>query len=205
MEGTIEESRGLPQLLNLLIDAVTNLDDAGADAWQDMYLYVSGVRGGVAVTEVAIEQGRMWIAAAGQPFALPRYVRADGEANRRALLFAELCYAMWHWRVGRDEVADYLGCGSYLLDRWIGADGATTAPDLPAAIAQRARRLVVIEQQRLIAGVPDGSVGDWLRAPRADLGRRSIIDLVWNDGEVGFRRVGLWLLDSVAARSATVH
>lgn len=205
MDMMTDDKRGLPQLLDLLIDAVTNLDEAGADAWQDMYLYVSGVRGGEAVTEIAIEQGRMWIAAAGQPFALPNYVRADGEANRRALLIAELCYAMWHWRVGSEEVADYLGCGPYLLDRWIGEAAATEAPALPAAIAQRARRLVVLEQQRLIAGVPDGMVGDWLRVRRAVFGKRSIIDLVWNDGEVGYRRVELWLLNSVAAPSATIH
>lgn len=56
----------------------------------------------------------------------------------------------------------------------------------------------------MLSGVADATVADWIRVPRIALGGRSILSVL-NDGEMGFRRVAVLLLDAVAATSATVH
>lgn len=206
MDDTNAQTQDLSNLLHLLTDAVSTLGSCGVDSYRDLYLYVSGYRGEEAITEIAVEQNRFWLSAAGQKLEVPHYIRADAEANRRSLLIAEMCYAMWHWRVGDEEMAGYLGCGTHLFGRWI-ADARKGGEKsvLPTAIANDVRRMAIVESERIILGIPDGVVGDWVRQPRKVFDGRSVLDLLFNDGEVGFRRIQMWMLNGIAAASSTVH
>jgi len=196
----------LPELMDILTTAVTTLDAVGADAYRDVYLYVSGCRAGEPVTELAIERGELWVSAAGTRPSPPSYRRGDDEGDRRALLIAQLVFAMWHWRVTDAEVARYLGCARPLLDRWIAAarDGDRTSV-VPASILNDVRRFVIVEAERHILGVPDHATPRWVRESRAELGGRSVLGALFNDGEVGFRSIQCWMMDGIAAPSATIH
>jgi hypothetical protein len=205
-ETNAARKRDLPGLLDILTSAVTTLDAYGVDGYSDLYLYVSGHRGDEVVTELAVEKNRFWMSEAGLGGTVPRYIRADEEGNRRSLLVAELCYAMFHWHLGSDDIAGYLGCGTYLLDRWIAdARSGNGSAVLSVAIANDIRRLVIVESERIILGIPDGMAADWVRQPRSAFGGRSIADLLLNDGEIGFRRIQMFLLNGIAAAYPTVH
>lgn len=202
-----ERARGqdLPELLDLLTNAVTTLDAAGVDSYGDVYLHVTARRDGRSFGRLSIESGRLSLETVEPRVRMPSYVHTDHEGNRRALLLAELCYIIWEWRWDVDDVADYLGCGPELLDRWIRQSQGPDAPVLPEAVAQRVRRAAVLEHHRVILGVSDVDVADWLRLPRLAFGNRSILQLLCCDGEPGFRRIEIWLLNGVAAIAATVH
>lgn len=197
----------LPQLLQMLTVVVTTLDAVGADGYRNCYVYISGSKDGAPMTELAVEDGRMWVSGEGQSPRTPRYRRAANSGEDRALLMAQLYYAMWYWRIDAENMADHLGCGTYLLDRWMAnareADAEPIA--LPSIVAQRMRHIAIIEHQRLAAAVPDSFVADWIREARPALCNRSIIDLLFNDGEAGFRRVQLWLLNRLISHCETVH
>ena len=195
----------LPQLLDLLTNAVTTLDAAGVDSYGDVYLHVTARRDGHSFGKLSIEGGRLSLETNEPGIRVPPYVQSDHDGNRRALLLADLCYIMWHWRWDGNDVADYLGCGPTLLDRWIQQSQGPDVPVLPEAVAQRVRRVAVLEHHRMILGVPDVEAPDWIRLPRLAFGNRSILDLLCCDGEVGFRRIEIWLLNGVAAVAATVH
>ncbi|MBS0504241.1 MAG: hypothetical protein JSS55_10655 [Proteobacteria bacterium] len=204
-ENVIAEAQGLPQLMDMLTNVVVTLDAVGADSYSDVFLYVAGCRDGRPMGELSLERGDMWISTHADHRPTPGYVRANDVADRRALLLADLVYLMWHWRWDSAEAARVLGVGEQILDHWIGQAVEDGGDGIPPIVAQRARRLVVVEQLRLIAGVEDAATAAWVRDARAAFGGRSIRDLLVDDGEVGFRRVLLLLLNQVAATSHTVH
>jgi len=84
-----------------------------------------------------------------------------------------------------------------ILDRWIGQAAENGGEAIPPVVAPRALRLIVVEQLRLIVGVEDALAAAWVHDARAAFGGRSIRDLLVDDGEVGFRRVLLLLLNCV--------
>jgi len=194
----------LPQLLDLLTNAVTTLDAAGVESYGDLYLYVTGCRGGQSIGNLAIENGRLSLEMLARSVKLPRYLHDEHEDNRRALLLAELCYIMWHWRWGAAEVSDYLGCTTAQLDGWIRRSQNDSMPALPEMVVHRMRRLAIIEHHRHTNGVSDAYVAHWVREPRSGFGGRSINDLLCSDGEAGFRRIAIWLLNTLGP-SPTIH
>lgn len=197
--------RDLPHLLDLMTTVATTLDEVGADSFRELHVYVTGLHRGRPLGELALERGDIRFTTGTAAAALPGYMRADHTANRRALLLAGLCYAMWHWGLETAEVAAYLGCGAHVLDAWIARSAGDDVPAIPTFVAQRLRRLVVVEDLRLVSGVSDAAVGGWLRAGREAFGGRSVLSLLMADGETGFRRIVLWQLNAAAAPSATVH
>lgn len=203
----VPAGRDLPQLLDRLTTAVTALDAVGADAYRDVFLYVSAYRGDRALAELAIEGENLWMSSEGKRLTLLSDTRDDDEANRRALLLVETCFLTWFWRLELDDLASYLGCGPVLLQRWMAQarDAAEDVPNLPLSVMHRIRRLVVVEHERTMLGIPDDGVVTWLREARTAFGGRSVLSLLLDDGEQGFRRVQLWLLNLVAASSRTVH
>ncbi|NJR79166.1 hypothetical protein [Sphingomonas corticis] len=199
------EAQGLPQLMDMLTNVVVTLDAVGADSYSDVFVYVAGCRDGRPMGELSLERGDMWISTHADHRPTPGYVRANEVSDRRALLLADLVYLMWHWRWDSAEAARVLGVGAQTLDLWIGKAAQDDGETIPAVVAQRARRLVVVEHLRLIVGVEDAQAAAWVGDDRAAFGGRSIRDLLVDDGEVGFRRVLLLLLNQVAATSHTVH
>ncbi|MES1974603.1 MAG: hypothetical protein V4472_19270 [Pseudomonadota bacterium] len=205
-ETVAARAQGLPQLMDMLTNVVVTLDAVGADSYSDVFLYVAGCRDGRPMGELSLERGDMWISThADHRPTTPGYVRANDVADRRALLLADLVYLMWHWRWDSAEAAKVVGVGEQILDRWIGQAAENGGEAIPPVVAQRARRLIVVEQLRLIVGVEDALAAAWVHDARAAFGGRSIRDLLVDDGEVGFRRVLLLLLNQVAATSHTVH
>ena len=198
------DRRDLPRLLDLLTSAVTTLDAAGADSYADLHLRVGARRRGRPFGVLVIEGHRLALNTAEPSVGNAGYLQSDHDGNRRALLLAELCYIIWHWRWDGGELAAYLGCGGAQLDGWIWQSQGRHVPVLPEAVAHRARRLAIVEHHRLAFGVPDAEVAEWIRTPRQGLGDRSMFDLLCNDGEAGFRRIEIWLLNGLAP-SATVH
>jgi hypothetical protein len=196
---------GLPGWMDLLTNVVVTLDAVGADSYSDVFLYVAGCRDGHRVGELSLERGEMWLSTHADHRPVPPYSRANDVADRRALLLAELVYLMWHWRWDSADAAKALGVAAPMLDQWIAKAAQDGGGEIPPIIAQRARRLVVVEQLRLITGVVDALASSWVSEARDALDGRSIHDLLVNDGEVGFRRVLVLLLDQVAASSHTVH
>jgi len=206
LEVNSTSAQDLPQLMDLLTNVVTTLDAVGADGYSDVLVYVAGCRNGRMMGELSLERGDMWVSTRTSDTPRPGYVRADNSSDRRALLTAELVYLMWHWRWETPAVAAALGIGAQVLDGWIKQAAAGNGDGgIPPVIAQRVRRLLVVEQIRLIAGIEDAAVHGWLRDARAAFGGRSILDLLGTDGEPGFRRVLLLMLNSVAATSDTIH
>lgn len=200
-----ERTGDLGGLRDLLASVVTTLDGIGADGYRHAYVYVSGYRGGRPLGELSLEGNDIWVSTGHAVATHPSYMHADHSANRRALLLSGLCYAMWHWRMSLDDVAGHLGCGAHALESWLAHSSDETPPELPPVVCQRVRRLVVVEELRLLAGVPDAVAPGWAREARQELGGRSVLSVLRDDGEIGFRRIVAWLLDSVAAVSATVH
>lgn len=196
---------GLPGLMDLLTNVVVTLDAVGADSYSDVFLYVAGCRDGRRMGELSLERGEMWISTHADHRPVPPYRRGDDVADRRALLLADLVYLMWHWRWDSKDAARSLGVAAPLLDQWIAKAAEDGGGAIPPIIAQRARRLIVVEQLRLIIGVEDALAAPWVAEARDAFDGRSIGDLLINDGEVGFRRVLVFLLDRVAAASHTVH
>ena len=194
----------LPQLLDYLTNAVTTLDAAGVESYSDLYLYVTGCRGPRCSGNLTIENGRLSLEIMEGRVTLPRYLYDAHEDNRRALLLAELCYIMWHWRWGATEVSDYLGCTTAQFDGWIRRSQDNSMPALPDSVIYRMRRLAIIEHHRHTNGISDAYVAHWVREPRSGFGGRSINDLLCNDGEAGFRRIEIWLLNTVSP-SPTIH
>lgn len=84
----------------------------------------------------------------GQAMRSPDYMHADRSADRRALRLADLCCAMWHWRMSMEDVARHLGCGAPVLEGWLAASAGDAPPEPPPVVGQRVRRLVVLEQMR---------------------------------------------------------
>lgn len=201
--------RDLGQLLDTLTAAVTTLDAGGTDEFGDLYLYVAGRRGGAPHVELGLEGGRMWLATAGSPSPLPRFVgHGQTGSSRRALLIAGMCLAVASWRLDLDDLAGYLGCGRVLLQRWIAQarDEHAEACDMPEAIAARVRRLAAVDAERLNAGIGDDIVADWLRTPRVAFSGRSVLELMLEDDEIGLRRIQLWMLNGgPAATRARRH
>ena len=200
-----QERQDLPQLMELLTNVVVTLDAGGADSYSDVFLYVAGCRDGRRMGELSLERGDIWVSTHANDRATPPYIRANDVADRRALLLADLVYLMWHWRWDSDRTAKVLGVGAQTLDHWIARAIDSGGDTMPGVIAQRARRLLVVEQLRLIAGIEDASVSAWVGAKRDAFGGRSIGDLLAYDGEPGFRRILILLLNQVAAGSDTVH
>jgi hypothetical protein len=203
MEKTIE-SGSLTRLRDILATVVTTLDEIGADGFRDAYVYVTGCQGGRLLGELSLQRGDIWVSTGTATTAHPDYIHADESGNRRALLLSSVCYAMWHWHLTIDDVAAYLGCGSHTLERWFAQSVEATAA-FPPSIGQRLRRLIVVEELRLLSGVADAVVADWIRVQRIALGGRSILSVLTDDGEVGFRKIAVLMLDAVAASSATIH
>ena len=202
-----EGSQDLPQLLDRLTTAVTALDAVGADAYRDVFLYVSAYRGSRALAELAIEGENLWLSSEDKRLSLRTDILDDDEANRRAMLLVETCFLAWFWQLEICDLAGYLGCGPVLLERWItqARDAGEPVPSLPSSVMHRIRRLVVVEHERTMLGVPDDEVVTWLREARPAFGGRSILRLLIEDGEQGFRCVQLWLLNLVAAPICSVH
>ena len=193
-----DDDRDLGNLLDMLTAAVTTLDAGGADGFANVYLYVAGRRGGAPFAELGLEGGRMWLATPGAPGPLPRFVESGPNGtSRRALLIAAMCLVVASWRLDLDDLADYLGCGRVLLNGWIAQarDEHAEACEMPEAVAARVRRLAAVDAERLNAGVDDDLVADWIRSPRAAFSGRSALDLMLEDGETGFRRIQLWMLN----------
>jgi len=202
--------RHLMDLRATLSSAVNALEAVGADGFADVYLYVAATRGERAFTEVAIEDGRLWMQAPDATTAsvLPRFVTADEDGlNRRALLIGAMCFAVSTWRIDLNDLADYLGCGHVLLQHWLAhaRDDQAQAYDMPRAIAARLRRFVAIDAERINLGVADRAVADWVRHSRPALGGRSVLDALMDDGDAGCRQVLLWMYGQDRAEPRVIH
>ena len=202
--------RSLADLRTTLEKVLSTLSGVGADGYQDLYIFVSGVSGGRALGELSVERDRFWITAARVADATPedgRLALPDflDDVNGRAMLIAALLFVMWTWDWDPRQVARYLGCGPRLLEGWLERTRRDVVPELPQAVTARIRRLAILEHMRVLAGVGDDAAAAWLREPRDVLGGRAPLAVLALDGDPGFRRVLIWLLDYVAATSATVH
>lgn len=209
MRPANDPDRDLGHLLDVLTSAVTTLDAGGVDGFGEIYLYVAGRRDGAPHAELALEGERMWLATPGSPGPMPRFVEPDPhDASRRALLIAAMCLVVASWRLDLDDLADYLGCGRVLLHRLIAQarDEHAEPCRMPDAVAARLRRLAAVDAERLNAGIGDDVVARWVRDPRTAFSGRSALDLMLEDGETGFRRVQLWMLNGGArAGHARLH
>jgi len=204
MNDAAQEVSELPALLDVLTMAVTTLDAAGMDRCSDVYLYIAGYRGGQRVSDLTVECGQLSLTPA-RVFRAGRLAAQPADmANRRALLIAQFCYLSWHWQWEVQEAADYLGCSTQILDNWIAAAARSDVPNPPTFVVARMRRAIALEYQRQLIGVDDDDVADWLRARRKAFGGRSVLELLSMEGETGFRRVNLWLLNAMPA-SRTLH
>ncbi|WP_375382714.1 hypothetical protein [uncultured Sphingomonas sp.] len=204
IDETLPDARDLPKLLDVLTDVVMTLDAAGADGYSDVYVHVSGSRDGRHMGDVSFEHGEIWMSTGGSKADVSTYRRADDTTGGRTLLVAQMMHMVWHWRWTTEDMASALGVGARFLDRWMDGDGSSEGA-MPAVVTQRARRLLVVEQLRLIAGIGDAAVAAWSGADRRALGGRSIREVLSTDGEVGFRRVLMLMMNAVAAGSHTVH
>lgn len=206
----VDRAKNLAHLRTTLEKVISTLGAVGADGYQDLYVFVSGVSGGRPLGDLSVERDRFWITtgriADAAPedgrLALPEFL---DDTNGRAILIAGLLYVMWTWDWDPKQVARYLGCGPRLLESWIERTRRDEVPELPEAVMARIRRLAIVEHMRVLAGVPDEGAAAWLREPRDALAGRAALAVLALDGDPGFRRVLTWLLDHVAATSVTVH
>ena len=205
-----ERARDLAHLKTTLEKVVSTLGAVGADGYQDLHVFVSGVSSGRPLGDLSVESDRFWITTATAADAAPEEGRIAlpdflDEVNGRAMLVAALLYVMWTWDWDPRQVARYLGCGRRLLESWIERTRRDDVPELPEVVIGRIRRLAILEHMRVLAGVSDEGAAAWLRERKEALAGRAPLAVLALDGDPGFRRVLTFLLDHVAATSVTVH
>jgi hypothetical protein len=197
MNGVGVEQAGLGRLQGIVAEAMAALGHAGASELGEVHLHVVGRHAGRHVGDLFFDQGRFNLVPTYGEVAIPDALGLDEEANRRALTLAELCFVMVLWDLDTRAACRCLGCTAISLDRWMSRCVDRDVPEIPSAVMQRIRRLITIEQLRLLAGVADLSVTDWVRTGRAAFGGESVLGLIEGGELASFRRVLLWMLNDL--------
>jgi len=181
------------------------LDAAGATGFVDLYLTLSAVRDDAVFGELSLARDLICLRRTPDEVALPTYVYDGDEANERALLFANLCYVMWYWDLEPREVAQFLGCPCAFIEEIV-ADGAVgEVPTLSPRMALRIRRLLMVDTARLLAGVSNDSVAQWMRAPREEFASSTPLDMVLSGDDTDWLHLTGSLLDGAAIAGRTVQ
>lgn len=206
MSGQMEsDAADLPQLKRTFDEVVAALGATGASGFRDLYVTVSGVHRGEVLGNLALVRGRLWLEASMDAVDQPASTPATDGTAERALLFASLCHVMYHWDLDVPAVSRFLDVPIEFVGSLASYEAVDEVPGLDGPVSARMRRLVVVENLRALAGVGDHAVADWLRGPQRDLGGRTVLSILLAEGECGFVRVLIWLLDQTATCCATVH
>jgi hypothetical protein len=205
MERTTDVGLGdLPELLDTLTVAVTTLDAFGVDSYRQLYLYVVGTTAENVVRDLRVEDGCLTVGPPTDRFTFPTFLDNEFEANRRALLLADLCYIMRIWQWSTATMAEYLRCPEALLMNWIGRSASWDVPTVPPVVVERIKRLLMIEQARYLLGVSDQQIPAWLMASRPAFAQRTIEELLLGGDLCEFNQVVFWALNR-ADKTVTIH
>jgi len=198
-------SGDLPELLDALTVAVTTLDAVGVDRFRDLYLYVVGMSGDRVVRDLRMEDGKLIVGPPQSQHLYPTYFAGEFEANRRALMLADLCYLMHMWNWSPSVVAGYLRCTESLLLLWIRSSTGVSPPRIPVTVTTRIKRLSVVDQIRTIGGIMDRETPGWLAKRRTAFGARSIEQILLSDDATGYAQVVMWGLNYSRSSAESVH
>lgn len=199
------DAADLPQLTRTFDEVVAALRSTGASEYRDLRVTVSGIHRGEVLGNLALVHDELWLQESAQVVDWPALATANDETAERALLLASFCHIMYRWDLDAPAASRFLGAPTDLIERLASFEAVDEVPDLDVQVTARMRRLVVIENLLALAGVGDGATANWLRDPRRDLGGRTVLSMLFADGERGFVRVLIWLLDRTAVCFATVH
>lgn len=205
MSEWLGEGGDLDRLMDGLCGAVAALDELGAECYSDLHLSVRGFRGGDVVADVTMRNGLLAIR--GTPVGsddLLWRMEADHGGDDGALLRGHVGLALWRWAWRDEEAAVWAGCSCADLRDWIAHPAGDGTRAVSASVERRLRQIVVLDQQRRVAGISDETVSGWMRASRAGFGNRSALEVLAQGDEVGLLRILLWLLN-VGSAGETVH
>lgn len=204
MSERIGEGGDLDRLMDGLCGAVVALDELGAERYSDLHLSVRGFRGGDVVADVTMRNGRLAIhgTPVGSADLLWRTETEQGDEG--SLLRGDVGLALWRWAWRDEEAAVWAGCSCADLRDWLAHPAGDGSGAVPGPVERRLRQIVVLDQQRRVAGISDESVSGWMRASRAGFGNRSALEVLAQGDEVGHLRILLWLLN-VGSAGETVH
>ena len=194
----------LPALLDILTVAVTTLDAFGLDGYSELYLYVVGTAAGEIARDLRIEDGHLNVGPPTSALTFPPFIDHDFEANRRALLLADLCYILKTWKWSAAGMARYLRCSQAMLATWIGRSSGIDVPAVPRPVVERIKRLSMIDQTMFLLGIPDRDRPAWLSRKRSCFSQRSVQSMLLGGDPCEFAQVLMWALNS-APRTAMVH
>jgi hypothetical protein len=204
MADTHEAVTGLRRLDELLAEAMSLLAQAGIDEFSEVYFYVAGRHDVKDAGVLVLAGSRLNLLPADGDVSIPDVLAEDDKAGRRALLMAELCFVMVLWGLEGPEVCRHLRCAPSMLDRWLEECTGADVPVLPTPVMNRIRRLLAVEQMRILIGIPDGTVDGWVRKPQVAFRGESVLDLIGAGDDVGYRRVLLWMLNGLRS-VPTIH
>lgn len=206
MNGQVKDvAADLLQLKRTFEEVVAALGSTGASGFRDLYVTVSGVHRGEILGSLAFVRGRLWVQGSKQVIDCPALAPVTDETAERALLLASFCHVMQYWDLDASAVGRFLDAPIDLIEKLVSLEAVDDVPQLDVQVAARMRRLVVVENLRALSGVGDDVTADWLREPQRDLDGRTVLSILGTDGECGFIRVLIWLLNRTAVCCATVH
>jgi len=175
--------------------AVTTLDAVGVESYRELYLYVVGTTADEVVRDLRVEDGHLIVGPPTDRFSFPQFLDHEFEANRRALMLADLCYIMRIWKWPTATMAGYLRCSEAMLSTWIGRSAGIDIPMVPRAVVERIKRLSMIEQARYLLGISDLHIPTWLSANRTAFARRSVEGILQDGDSCEFNQVLMWALN----------
>jgi len=193
----------LPDLLDSLTIVVTTLEAIGAERYFGLYLHVVGCTDNAIERRLCIEGESLTIGPPGSNIVMPDYFEGEFEANRRALLLADLCYILKTWRWSAGTTAGYLGCSEGFLCTCIGRSTNIDVPILPNYMVLSIKRLIMIDEARCLAGISDRALPAWLNATRPFMDNRTIQEVLLNGDPREFNQLLLWTLNVSSEASTT--
>lgn len=189
-----EPINDLPALLDLLTVAVTTLDSVGVEQYRDLRLHVVGLTGARQSRALTVDGDRLVLESPSDEIVPPISLRHI-DTNRRMRLVAELHDVMSIWGWSCSKTAGYLGWQEATLSAWLDLSSTAETPPLPQGIVDKVTRLLMVDQARYFAGIPDEWASSWLRRPRPALEGRSAEDVVLSGDRFDFVRLMMWALE----------